>query len=101
MLQAIVQKLNAAAPELENGQTCPRSLGDIDIPMGHGLFRRGAMPFTLWKAQRAFDAYQAMSQREQTAVRDWLTSLGGQAILDLKIPRVKRLNVRVAFDGPR
>jgi hypothetical protein len=79
----------------------PRGLGPISHPMGNARFERSAITFTLWKMQRLLDVYDAMSPTDQSAVRSWLTSLGGQRMLDLKVPRLRRVGVQVglALDG--
>ena len=63
--------------------------------MGAGRFRRSALPYTLWMAQRALDVYRAMPPAEQAQVRAWLSSLGGERLLALDIPRLRLQGLRV------
>lgn len=79
----------------------PRGLGPITHPMGDARFQRTALPFTLWKMQRVLDVYAAMTPAEQRAVRAWLKTLGGERLLDMKIPRLRRVGVLVGLDEER
>ena len=78
-----------------DGRPVPRGLGMIEFPMGEGRFRRAALPYTLWMTQRMLDVYRTMPADGQSAVRGWLRSLGGERLLDLDIPRLKRRALRV------
>jgi hypothetical protein len=69
--------------------------------MGQGLFRRAAIPYTLWMAQRTLDVYRAMNPLEQAQVRCWLASVGGERLLALDIPRLRLQGVRVAAELKR
>jgi hypothetical protein len=66
--------------------------------MGQGRFRRVALPYTLWMAQRMLDVYRAMPAVDQEAVKDWLRTLEGERLLQLDIPRLKRRALRVEPD---
>jgi glutathione S-transferase len=80
---------------LPAGKPLPRGLGVIEFPMGDGRYRRAALPYVLWMAQRIQDVYRSMSPSEQVAVRVWMTGLGGEAFLDLSIPKLRRYGLRV------
>ena len=95
MLEGINRQVKAALAGLPPGKALPRGLDDVEIPMGDGRFRRVAMPYTLWMAQRTRDVYYAMSAQEQAQVRDWLGSMGGSHFLELDIPRLRRSGLRV------
>lgn len=95
LLEGINEQVKGLLPTLPEGKALPRTLRDIDIPMGDGRFRRAAVPYTLWMAQRTLDVYRAMAPQEQRQVQDWLTSLGGERLLALEIPRLRRHGVRV------
>jgi hypothetical protein len=66
--------------------------------MGQGLFRRAAIPYTLWMAQRTLDVFRSMKPVEQAQVRAWLASVGGERLLALDIPRLRLQGVRVAVE---
>ncbi|MBK9521274.1 MAG: glutathione S-transferase family protein [Rhodocyclaceae bacterium] len=98
LLDGINQQVKAALPALPPDRALPRGLADVEVPMGAGRFRRKALPYTLWMAQRAKDVYQQMSADEQQSVRDWLTPLGGASLLALNVPRLKLHGLRVTPD---
>ena len=98
MAEAIGVELAKAQHSASRQQLLPRGLGPITHPMGNARFERSALPFTLWKMQRLLDVYAAMTQVEQRAVRMWLKTLGGERLLDMKIPRLHRVGVLVGLD---
>ena len=95
MLEGINRQVKAAIPALAEGKSLPRSLADVEILMGEGIFRRAALPYSLWMAQRSLDFYRALAPDEQQQVRDWLASVGGLGFLDLDLPRLRRKGLRV------
>ena len=98
MMEANLAELLQAAPSVPHGTPLPRGLGDIDFPMGNGRFSRAATPFVLWKMQRLLDLYRAMTPADQMAVLSWLRSFGGEKVLDMKIPRLRRVTAQVAIE---
>lgn len=98
MAEAINLELAKALKSMPPHELLPRGLGPISHPMGNARFERVAITFTLWKMQRLLDVYAAMAPAEQSAVRAWLTTLGGQHLLDMKIPRLRRVGVQVALN---
>jgi glutathione S-transferase len=97
LLEGNLAELLRYLPDHPNdGRPVPRGLGMIEFPMGEGRFRRAALPYTLWMAQRMLDVYRAMSPAEQAAVQSWLQSIGGERLLALDIPRLERRALRVA-----
>ena len=95
LLDGINEQVKARLPTLPAGKALPRSLKDVEVPMGDGRFRRAALPYTLWMAQRALDVYRAMQPDEQARVQDWLRAIGGERLLALDIPRLQRQGLRV------
>ncbi len=95
MLEGINRQVQAALPGLIPGKALPRGLDDVEMPMGDGRFRRIAMPYTLWMAQRTLDVYRTTHPYGQAQVRDWLASVGGSDFLELNIPRLRRNGLRV------
>jgi hypothetical protein len=67
----------------------------ITHPIGNARFQRTALPFVSWKMQRLLDVHAAMTPADQQAVRTWLKSLGGERLLDMKMPRLRRVGVLV------
>ena len=95
MLEAINGQVREASTELPKGKALPRLLQEIEVPMGDGRFRRIAIPYTLWMAQRTLDVYQALGPDQKLQVREWLTSVGGERFLELDIARLRRSGLRV------
>lgn len=77
----------------------PRMLGMVSYPMAGGTHRRRAFAYTVWMAQRLLEAFKAMSAADQERVREWLKSLGGEGLLDLRLPRVKRVGLAALHVG--
>ena len=76
-----------------------RFLGGIAHPLAGGTYRRPGLSYPVWMAQRMLDAFGRMSGPDQTAVRTWLDTVGGEAVLQLDLPCVRRIGlaaVRVA-----
>ncbi len=95
MLAAINSQLKSLLKDWPAGKILPRRLDEIEFPMGQGRFKRKALPYTLWMVQRTLDCYAVMTSEEQQQVRHWLQPLGGEALLNLTIPRLERCGLRV------
>jgi glutathione S-transferase len=95
MVEAINAEMSKALSPAAPRALLPRGLGPITHPMGNGPFQRTALPFAIWKVQRLLDVHASMTPDEQQAVRTWLKSLGGERLLDMKIPRLRRVGVLV------
>ena len=98
MIEGIIVEVEKALPQCAPGRPLPRGLGEIEFPMGKGRYRRAALPYILWMVQRMLETYRGMTAPEQSAVRAWLTGLGGERLLDLQIPRLRRVGLRVAAE---
>lgn len=99
LLHGIVEQVQALAPQWPQGKALPRGLKDVEVPMGRGSFRRAALPYTLWMAQRVLDVLHSMPADDQQRVSAWVRSLGGEPLLALKIPHLERRGLRVALAG--
>ena len=95
LLEGINAQVKAALPALVPGHALRRALGDVELTLSTGQYRRNALPYTLWMAQRTLDVYRAMAPHEQAQVRAWLAPLGGLRLLELEIPRLRISGVRV------
>ena len=100
LLEGINEQLKARLADLPAGKALARVLKDVEVPMGAGRFRRAALPYTLWMAQRTLDVYRAMNPEDQRQVQDWLRALGGERLLALDIPRLSREGLRVRPEIP-
>jgi hypothetical protein len=77
----------------------PRVLGVISYPMAGGRHTRRALSYPVWMAQRMLDIYAAMTPAEQQAVRAWLARVGGEAFLEMKLPRMQQVGLAAARVG--
>ena len=100
LLEGILALVQAEQPHWPVGKPLPRRLADVVVPMGQAQFSRAALPYSLWMAQRTLDVYRGMNATDQAQVRQWMTDLGGERLLDLNLPRLRLHGVRVAFDTP-
>ncbi len=101
-VHATLQEVRAFLPQANRSDRLPRTLGFIKQPMGERSIQRVSMPYTLWQVQRMLDMVRALPIQEQTAVRDWLTTIGGQGFPNLDIPRLRRIGLHAArFDQGR
>ena len=84
---------------LRNGRGghLPRMVGPVSFPYADSTLSRLGIPYTLWMAQRLLDVLRDMPVAEADVVRDWVTSLGGQRLLALELPRLKRVSVHAAL----
>jgi len=96
LLEGINAQTKAALPTLKPGHALRRALADVEVTLSTGQYRRTALPYTLWMAQRTLDVYRAMSPDEQAQVRAWALPLGGERFLQMDIPRLRISGVRVA-----
>jgi glutathione S-transferase len=96
MLDGILAETRVAIAQRASGKPLPRRLGMIEFPMGPYRYRRAALPYTLWMAQRMLDVYRTSSAQDQAAVKDWLRSFKAERLLALDVPRLKRIGLRVA-----
>ena len=95
LLEGIDAQVRARLAQEPPGRLLPRRLGDVEVPMAAGRFRRAALPYSLWMAQRTLDAYRSMTSPERQQVRAWLESIGGERLLALDIPRLRLRELRV------
>ncbi len=96
MVERINEQVVVLRRDWPNGKPLPRSLADVEIPIGDAVLRRAALPYTLWMVQRVHDVFDALPADEKTTVALWLEGLGGERLLQLRIPRLQRMGLRVA-----
>jgi glutathione S-transferase len=77
-------------------RTPPRFLGEVTYPMAGGFHTRKAVSYVVWMAQRLLGIFAAMPAADQQQVRDWLAGVGGEAVLELDLPRVERVGLAAA-----
>jgi glutathione S-transferase len=101
MLQGVSSQLTQVLPKYSSNQLLSRQLSREDsvFPMGSGLYKRKCNPFSLWKAQLVLDELTCMDPQQRLDVSQWLGSLGGDSFLQLSIPRLERVGLKVRIIG--
>lgn len=79
----IAEQVRQRAAAWPADRRLPRVLEDVEIPLAEGIFRRAAMPYTLWMAQRALAKVDDLPVVDATAVRAWIKARGGEALFSL------------------
>jgi glutathione S-transferase len=79
------------------GGQLPRFVGPVSFPYANSTLSRLGIPYTLWMAQRLLEVLRDMPVAEADVVRDWVTTLSGQRLLALELPRLKRVSVHAAL----
>ena len=97
MLAAICEQVLPLQERFAPGKPLPRGLSDITIPSRHGPFKRAALPYTLWMAQRVRDRFDLAAPEAQARMRAALHEWGSEGLLQLPLPRLERHALRVAF----
>lgn len=97
MVQAVVEEVNRAYATQPAGQLLPRAMAEVEFPMAGQPFTRRALPFTAWKLQGILDWVRSLPATEQAELRLWLRGLGGERLLDLELPRLRRVALRIGF----
>ena len=77
-------------------KTAPRWLDTVSYPLAGGTHERKATSYIVWMAQRLLDELRAMPVDDQEKVRNWLAQVGGEALLELELPRVARIGLSAA-----
>ncbi len=95
----IAAQVSALAAHWPKDKRLPRILEDVAIPLPEGMFRRAAMPYTLWMAQRALDAIAELPEQTAQDLRYWLSESGGEALLSLDAPRLERDGLQARFSS--
>lgn len=96
LIEGIAAQTRAALASAPPGKALPRGLGDVEAPMGAGRFKRVALPYTLWMAQRALNAYRDAAPAERARIEAFAARHGGARFLALDLPPLQRVGLRVA-----
>ncbi len=96
MLPYLEGLVRVAQPALGSAGTLPRFMEPVEFPLGAGHFSRPAMPYGLWMLQRLLDCWRAMNPVDAAAVRAWLAGHGAERLLDIQLPRLRRVGLQVA-----
>lgn len=95
----ISAQVNALKDHWPSDRRLPRILEDVAIPLREGAFRRAAMPYTLWMAQRALDVIAKLPAHQAQELRQWLAATGGEHLLSLDAPRLERDGLQARFSS--
>lgn len=95
-LAASVARVNTLLSTLPAGARLPRFEGEVEFPFADGRLRRACCPYTLWMTQRVLDMLLAMSPHDAAKVGAWLKAVGGEKLLELDIPRLRRAGLQAA-----
>lgn len=87
---AAVARTPVVAPD---ARRAIRQFGDVSYPMAGSTHRRPGLSYPVWMAQRMRDDFAAQDLAGQQAVRAWLSAEGGTGVLDLALPRVRRIGL--------
>lgn len=99
-LAANVEYINTLLPTLGPGERLPRFDGELSFPFAGAAFSRCASPYSLWMAQRVLDLLAQMPEQDEAKVRAWLSEAGGEGLLELDIPRLRRVGLQAAPEWP-
>lgn len=95
-LQQCVASLQTLGQQSSTDPRYQRLGLQVEIPYGEGNLKRVVVPYTLWMLQRLLDAFGQMSSTDAASVRSWLGQNGGEQLLELRFPRVRRVGLHIA-----
>jgi len=95
-IAACAAELRKMPISASDNQKAPRFFGEVSYPMAGGTHQRVGLSYPVWMAQRMLDVFSQMPPPHQGAVRAWLQSVGGENVLRLDLPRVKRIGLAAA-----
>jgi glutathione S-transferase len=98
-LRACCEAVRASPVLPADALRAPRSFGPVDYPLAGGTHRRLAGSYPVWMVQRLMGMFAAMDTDAQRCVRDWLTGMGGDGLLALDPPPVRRVGLCAAHIG--
>lgn len=95
----VVENVQTYASKNPEAQRVSRIIGQTDFKIGGIDGKRSMFSFVQWKVQRAWDALNNLQGSEAEDAKQWLRSLSGDALIDLKIQhRIKRENFREVLE---
>ena len=83
-----------------NAKRVSRITGETEFKIGGVQGKRSMFTFTQWKVQRVWDALHNLKGNDAEEAKNWLTSIGGEALIDMKIEhRLKREGYKEVLAG--
>jgi glutathione S-transferase len=95
-LQQCVESLQTLGQQSATDSRYPRLGPKVEVPYGEGSIQRVVVPYTLWMLQRLLDEFAHLSPADAASVRNWLKQNGGEQLLELRFPRVRRVGLHIA-----
>jgi glutathione S-transferase len=95
-LEAVLADVRDMRPKLALGERFPRIGRPVVSPLAGGSFERRALAYALWMTHRVKDTLQQMTSQDAAAVRAWVHACGGNRLLQMDIPRLRRVGLRAA-----
>ncbi len=89
MAEATLAALRPVLARSSSGDKLPRHLPGVEYPFGSGRHRRLGFVILLWYLQRARDLVAGMSPADAERCRGWLSTVGGDRLLQMEIPRLR------------
>ena len=97
-LQLCAQSVRGMGPQAPGDKRFARLGAPVQIPFGAGSLKRMVIPYSLWMLQRVQDRVAQCSERDAVRSREWLQAMGGEGLLGLEFPRLRRLGLHVAAE---
>ncbi len=97
-LEGVLREVRVLLPTLKPGQRLPRTTKEIHFPYAGGSQFRMGLPYTLWMTQRTLDDLRRMPAADADRVGAAVTAMGGERLLALDIPRLRRVGLHAAPD---
>lgn len=87
----VVNSVQDYVKQKPDAKRVSRITGQTDFIIGGIKGERSMFTFVQWKVQRAWDALHNLKGNESQDAKNWLTSIGGEALIDMEIEhRLKR-----------
>ena len=85
--------------QLDNaGPDVPRNIGKLNFSIGGVSETRAALPYSIWKMQRALDCYRTMNSDDREQADAFLRHVGGYAALQFELPlRLTRIKNKLTL----
>lgn len=97
ILLDVATHLKAWAADKSVGEFVPRALGMHAFTIDGIEGNRAILPYALWMLQRVTDHLDTLSGKDKTAAAALLESIGASALLTIDVPRLTRINFKLAL----
>lgn len=98
VLERTIAQVQACVPKAPDAPL-PRSLGTHTFRLGAASGTRAIYPFNVWRWQRAYDHYHALSGAARSRADALLDRIGGRSLVELRLSRrLTRRDNRLHFE---